>query len=58
MVTWRAFITLVNIISQMVQVLGFIRLGRMPNARNGTDTTPRSGTGRCMCSQQPMHILA
>src|SRR5258708_30336143 len=42
----------------MVQVLGFIRLGRIPNARNGTDSTPRSGTGRCSCCQHPMQILA
>src|SRR6185436_11844274 len=57
MVILRACITLVNISSQMVQVLGFIRLGRTPNARNGAEITPRSGTGRCICSQQPMQNL-
>src|SRR5882724_48886 len=57
MVILRAFITLVNINSKMVKVLGFIRLGRTPNARNGAESTPRSGTGRCICSQQPLQIL-
>src|SRR6185295_7581748 len=57
MVILRAFITFVNISSQIVQVLGFIRLGRMPNRRNGTDATPRSGTGTCICCQQPLQIL-
>src|SRR6476469_8430281 len=54
MVILRARITFVNISSQMVQVLGFIRLGRTPNARNGAEITPRSGTGRCICSQHPL----
>src|SRR4029078_6844030 len=58
MVILRACITLVNISSQMVQVLGFIRLGRTPNARNGAEITPRSGTGRCICSQQPVQNRA
>ena len=58
MVTFRARITVVNINSQMVQVLGFILLGRMPKARNGTERTPRSGTGRCICCQHPMQIFA
>jgi hypothetical protein len=40
----------------MVQVLGFIRLGRTPNARNGAEITPRIGTGRCICSQHPLQI--
>ena len=53
----RARITFVNISSQMVQVLGFIRLGRTPNARNGAEITPRIGTGRCICSQHPLQIL-
>jgi hypothetical protein len=53
----RARITFVNINSQMVQVLGFIRLGRTPNARNGAEITPRSGTGTCICSQHPLQIL-
>ncbi|WP_284274706.1 hypothetical protein, partial [Bradyrhizobium iriomotense] len=43
MVTERAFITCENAISQMVQVFGFIRLGLMPNRRNGADNGPRSG---------------
>src|SRR6188474_3279229 len=54
MVILRARITFVNISSQMVQVLGFIRLGRTPNARKGAEITPRSGTGRCICSQHPL----
>src|SRR6185503_13844333 len=57
MVILRACITLVNISSQMVQVLGFIRLGRTPKARNGAEITPRSGTGRCICSQHPLQNL-
>ena len=57
MVILRARITFVNISSQMVQVLGFIRLGRTPNARNGTEITPRIGTGTCICSQHPLQIL-
>ena len=57
MVILRARITLVNISSQMVQVLGFIRLGRTPKTRNGAEITPRIGTGTCICSQQPMQNL-
>src|SRR6478672_3989183 len=57
MVILRARITFVNISSQMVQVLGFIRLGRTPNARNGTESIPRIGTGICICSQHPLQIL-
>ena len=53
MLTLRARITLVNISSQMVQVLGFILLGRMPNARNGSESTPRNGTGMCMLLPAP-----
>ena len=58
MVILRARITLVNINSQIVQVLGFIRLGRMPKARKGAEITPRSGTGTCNCSQHPLQIFA
>ena len=57
MLTLRALITVVNINSQIVQVFGFILLGRMPNARNGTDNTPCSGTGRCICCQHPLQML-
>src|ERR1700759_5684510 len=39
-------------------MLGFIRLGRMPKARNGTDNTPRNGIGICICCQQPLQIVA
>ncbi|HEY5818290.1 MAG TPA: hypothetical protein VIU14_07800 [Mesorhizobium sp.] len=53
----RAFITRVNMSSQMVQVLGFMRLGRMPKARNGREAGPRKGTGTRICCQQPMQIL-
>jgi hypothetical protein len=49
---------LVNINSQIVQVFGFIRLGRMPKARKGAEAIPRKGTGTCICCQQPWHILA
>ena len=58
MTTWRAFITFVNISSQIVQVFGFIRLGRIPRARNGAEAMPRNGTGTCICCQQPWHIFA
>src|SRR4051794_28874629 len=58
MVIFLARITLVNINSQTVQVLGFILLGRMPKARNGIESTPRSGTGTCICCQQPTQIFA
>jgi hypothetical protein len=47
----------VNIISQIVQMLGFIRLGLMPKARNGTDRPPRSGIGMCICCQHPLQIV-
>ena len=53
---FRARITVVNINSQTVQVLGFIRLPLIPNARNGTDSPPRSG--RCSCCQHPVQIFA
>ena len=56
-VIFRAFMIRVNISSQIVQVLGFIRLGRTPNARNGTEITPRIGTGMRICSQHPLQIL-
>ncbi len=50
----RAFMTRSNIVSQMVQVLGFMRLGRMPTARKGTEAKPRKGTGNLSVSQQPL----
>jgi hypothetical protein len=53
----RARITFVNIISQMVQMFGFIRLGRMPKARRGSAAMPRNGMGTWSCCQQPLHIL-
>jgi hypothetical protein len=34
--------------------LGFMRLGRMPTARNGTEAKPRKGTGNFRVSQQPL----
>lgn len=52
-----AFITRVNMSSQIVQVFGFIRLGRMPKARKGMEAGPRRGTGRRICCQQPLQIL-
>ena len=54
----RAFITFVNISSQIVQVLGFIRLGQIPKARKGAKAMPRKGTGNRICCQHPLHILA
>ncbi|VTZ65369.1 hypothetical protein EMEDMD4_790393 [Sinorhizobium medicae] len=54
---FRAFITRVNMSSQIVQVFGFIRLGRIPNARKGMEAGPRRGTGTCICSQHPLQIL-
>jgi len=53
----RAFMIFVKAISQIVQVFGFIRLGRMPNIRNGPDSNPRSGIGNFICCQQPRQIL-
>jgi hypothetical protein len=50
----RAFMTRSNIVSQIVQVLGFMRLGRMPTARNGMEAKPRKGTGNLRVSQQPL----
>src|SRR6516225_9307031 len=47
-----------NISSQIVQRLGFIWLGRIPTTRNGKDSGPRKGMGRCICCQQPLQILA
>src|SRR5215468_4470973 len=58
MVILVAFITFVNISSQKVQRLGFMRLGRSPTTRNGTDSTPRSAIGRCMFCQHPLQISA
>jgi hypothetical protein len=58
MVTERAFMTRENAISQMVQVFGFIRLGLMPNRRNGADNGPRSGIGMCRFCQHPRQIVA
>src|SRR6185369_12516314 len=57
-VTARAFMIRENAISQIVQVLGFIRLGLMPNTRNGTDSGPRNATGTCRFCQQPRHSVA
>ena len=47
-----------NISSQIVQVLGFIRLGRIPNKRNGMAATPRSGIGSFIHCQQPRQMRA
>src|SRR5690348_15220528 len=58
MVILRARITFVNISSQIVHRFGFMRLGLMPNTRNGADSTPRSGTGTRICCQHPLQILA
>ena len=41
----RAFMTLENAISQIVQVFGFMRLGLIPNRRNGAESGPRNGIG-------------
>jgi hypothetical protein len=57
-VSFRAFMILANINSQIVHVFGFMRLGRMPKSRNGIAAMPRNGTGMRMCCQQPMQIFA
>ena len=51
--TCRAFMTRSNIVSQMVQTLGFMRLWRMPIARYGTAATVRKAMGSFMFCQQP-----
>src|SRR3954465_14145776 len=56
MVILVAFITRLNINSQKVQVLGFIRLGRSPRTRNGIDSGPRRATGMCKFCQHPLQI--
>jgi hypothetical protein len=57
MLIFRACITLENINSHTVHVLGFILLGRMPKIRKGTENTPRNGTGTRICCQQPLQIF-
>src|SRR5215212_11447901 len=47
----------VNISSQTVEVFGFMRLGRMPKIRSGSEAGPRSGTGTRICCQQPLQIM-
>lgn len=54
----RRFMTRSNMSSQIVQRLGFIWLRLIPIMRNGKDSGPRRGIGRCICCQQPLHILA
>jgi hypothetical protein len=49
--------TFENIISQIVHVFGFMRLGRTPKARKGSEATPRKGIGMRMFCQQPMQIV-
>src|SRR5262249_59030980 len=56
-VTARAFMILEKAISQSVQVLGFMRLGLMPNTRNGTEKGPRKAIGTFRFCQQPRHSL-
>src|SRR5215475_2703333 len=56
-VTARAFMILEKAISQSVQVLGFMRLGLMPNTRNGTENGPRKAIGMFRFCQQPRHSL-
>src|SRR6202008_5053237 len=51
----RAFMILENAISQSVQVLGFIRLGLMPNTRKGTENCPRDAIGLGSFCQQDRH---
>jgi hypothetical protein len=40
-----------------VQVLGFMRLRRMPTARNGAAATVRKGIGSFIFCQQPTHKI-
>jgi hypothetical protein len=42
-----------NIVSQIVQTLGFMRLWRMPTARYGTAAMVRKAMGSFMFCQQP-----
>ena len=51
--TCRAFMTLSNIVSQIVQTLGFMRLWRMPTARYGTAAMVRKAMGSFIFCQQP-----
>jgi len=41
-----------------VQVFGFIRLGLIPKRRNGAESGPRSGIGKCRFCQHPKQIAA
>ncbi len=45
-----AFMTLVNMSSHKVQRLGFVRLGRRPTTRNGTERGPRRAIGHAAWS--------
>src|SRR5271168_3327508 len=51
--TCRAFMTRSNIVSQIVQTLGFMRLWRMPTARYGRAATVRKAIGSFIFCQQP-----
>src|SRR3546814_17993441 len=54
----RVRMSRLNIISQSVQVFGFMRLGRMPAKRKGAESTPRNGIGTRSCCQQPLQMTA
>jgi hypothetical protein len=49
--------TRLNINSQIVQVLGFMGLGRTPKTLNGIDRSPRKGIGTRICCQQPLQMI-
>jgi hypothetical protein len=52
-----ARIVLMPLSGQASEEFQFIRLGRMPKIRKGSEAIPRNGTGRCSCCQQPLQIL-
>ena len=52
-----ARIVLMPVSGQASEEFQFIRLGRMPKIRKGSEAIPRNGTGRCSCCQQPLQIL-
>src|SRR5688572_29010990 len=51
-------LTRVNIVSQMLHRLGFMRLIFTPSIRSGIESGPRIGMGMLMCCQHPLQIVA
>jgi hypothetical protein len=52
------FHTLVNWLSHLVQILGFMRLGFIPNSLNGIDIGPLIGIKIWSWDRHPLHIVA